>query len=110
MDKGGLDCNFNIPLAYATLMTGLALSLLLLEEGFVILGVGVLLTFFLHWIINPKLKAISEEYEKKQKEYLERLEKIVKWRKDEKGTFCCIRNDNSLFCLVLGFNSCLLFL
>lgn len=71
------------PLAYATLMTGLALSLLLLEEGFVILGVGVLLTFFLHWIINPKLKAISEEYEKNQKEYLERLEKIVKWRKDE---------------------------
>lgn len=71
------------PFAYATLMIGLALSLLLLEEGFVILGLGILLTFFLHWIIDPKLKAISEEYEKKQKEYIERLEKIVKWRKDE---------------------------
>ncbi len=71
------------PIAYATLMVGLALSLLLLKEGFVIFGVGVLLTFLLHWIIDPKLKAISEEYERKQKEYLERLEKIVKWRKDE---------------------------
>ncbi len=71
------------PIAYATLMVGLALSLLLLKEGFVIFGVGILLTFLLHWIIDPKLKAISEEYEKKQKEYLERLEKIVKWRKDE---------------------------
>lgn len=71
------------PLAYATLMIGLALSLLLLKEGFVILALGILITFFLHWIIDPKLKAISEEYEKKQKEYLQRLEKIVKWRKDE---------------------------
>lgn len=71
------------PLAYATLMIGLALSLLLLKEGFVILSLGILITFLLHWIIDPKLKAISEEYEKKQKEYLQRLEKIVKWRKDE---------------------------
>lgn len=71
------------PFAYATLMIGLALSLLLLTEGFIILGAGIFLTFLLHWVIDPKLKSISEEYEKRQKEYLERLEKIVKWRKDE---------------------------
>ncbi len=71
------------PLAYATLMVGFALTILLRTEGFVVLTVGVLLTFILHWIIDPKLKSISEEYEKKQKEYLERLERIVKWRKDE---------------------------
>lgn len=67
------------PFAYATLMVGLALSLLLLKEGFVIFGIGVILTVFLHWIIDPKLRAISEDYERKQREYLERLEKIVKW-------------------------------
>lgn len=71
------------PIAYATLMVGLALSLLFLKEGFLILGAGILLTFILHWVIDPKLRAVSEEYEKKQREYLERLEKIVKWRKDE---------------------------
>jgi len=71
------------PIAYATLMVGLALSLLLLKEGFITLGVGIFLTFILHWVIDPKLRAISEEYEKKQREYLERLENIVKWRKDE---------------------------
>ncbi len=71
------------PIAYASLMVGLALSLLLLKEGFLIFGVGIALTFILHWVIEPKLRAVSEEYEKKQKEYLERLEKIVKWRKDE---------------------------
>lgn len=67
------------PFAYATLMVGLALSLLLLKKGFVIFGIGVILTVFLHWIIDPKLRAISEDYERKQREYLERLEKIVKW-------------------------------
>lgn len=67
------------PIAYAALMIGLALSLLLLVEGFIIFGVGVILTIFLHWVIDPKLKVISEEYEKKQKDYLERLQKIVKW-------------------------------
>lgn len=71
------------PIAYATIMVGLALSLLLLKEGFLIFGIGIVLTFILHWVIDPKLRAVSEEYEKKQKEYLERLEKIVKWRKDE---------------------------
>jgi hypothetical protein len=30
-------------------------------------------------VINPKLKAISSGYEKKQKEYLESLERIMRW-------------------------------
>ncbi|MGQ9617697.1 MAG: hypothetical protein ACUVUG_01920 [Candidatus Aminicenantia bacterium] len=71
------------PLAYATLMVGLALSILLKLEGFIIFGIGIFLTFIMHWIIDPKLKAISEDYEKKQKNYIERLEKIVRWREDE---------------------------
>ncbi len=68
------------PFAYAFLMLGLALSLFLIFWGFVLLLIGVILTAFMHWVIDPKLKAISTEYEKKQREYIENLEKIVSWR------------------------------
>jgi len=30
-------------------------------------------------IIDPKLKAVSEDYEVKQRKYLEDLEKIARW-------------------------------
>ncbi|RKY85464.1 hypothetical protein DRQ09_07260 [candidate division KSB1 bacterium] len=67
------------PLAYITLMLGVVFSFLLLWYGFVILLAGIALTLLLYFVINPKLSKISTEYEKKQKEYLENLEKIVKW-------------------------------
>lgn len=71
------------PIAYALLMIGLALSCFLLIEGFIILGLGIISTWFLHWVIDPKLKAISQEYEKKQKDFLKHLDKIIKWRENE---------------------------
>jgi hypothetical protein len=43
--------------------------------------VGVALLLFMLWVIDPKLKAISEDYEVKQKHYLEDLEKMVRWEK-----------------------------
>jgi hypothetical protein len=67
------------PLVYGLLMIGSALSLLLLWYGFVLLGVGVALLLLMLWVIDPKLKAISEDYEHKQKHYLEDLEKIERW-------------------------------
>lgn len=67
------------PLAYITLAIGVALSIFLLRVGFIILGAAVVLTALMHWVIDPKLKMISEDYEKKQKRYLEELEKIVRW-------------------------------
>lgn len=67
------------PLAYIGLAVGVTLSILLLKVGFLILGGAVILTALMHWIINPKLKTISEDYEKKQKQYLEELEKIERW-------------------------------
>lgn len=72
------------PLAYISLTIGVALSLLLLPIGFIILAVGLGLTSLLFFIINPKLKAISSGYEKKQKEYLESLERLQRWE-DENG-------------------------
>ena len=68
------------PLAYVTLTIGIMLSLFLLWYGFIILIAGIILTFLLFYIIDPKLSVISDEYEKKQKEYLKILDKIIKWK------------------------------
>jgi hypothetical protein len=35
------------------------------------------------WIIDPKLRKISSEYEKKQKGYLRQLEDIQKWETEK---------------------------
>jgi hypothetical protein len=67
------------PLVYVLLMIGTALSLLLLWYGFVLLALGIVLLLVMLWIIDPKLKAISLDYESKQKQYLEDLEKIERW-------------------------------
>ena len=65
--------------AYITLTSGSALSFLLLPSGFIILGIGIILTILMYWVIDPKLRTISSEYEKKQKDYLRKLEDIQKW-------------------------------
>lgn len=67
------------PLIYVALMLGVVLSLLLIPAGFVILAAGILLLLFMIYVINPKLSAVSEEYERKQKNYLEDLDKKIKW-------------------------------
>jgi hypothetical protein len=67
------------PICYILLMIGMGLSFLLLVEGFVILGIGIALTVLMHWIIDPKLRAISTEYERKQEEYIRELDEKVRW-------------------------------
>ena len=70
---------FISPLIYFLLALGVALSLLLLWYGWVILGVSIILLVVMIKIIDPKLKAVSRDYEVKQKKYLEELEKIERW-------------------------------
>ena len=67
------------PLIYFLMAVGATLSLLLYWYGFVLLGISLVLIFVMIWIIDPKLKAISQDYEIKQKQYLEDLEKISRW-------------------------------
>ncbi len=67
------------PIIYFLLTLGVALSALLIPVGFLLLILGILLIVVMVYIINPKLAVISEDYEKKQKKYLEELEKKVKW-------------------------------
>ena len=68
------------PVIYFLILIGCSLAFLLKVSGFVILAAAVVLTFILIRIINPKLDAVSRNYEEKQKEYIEELEKKVKWR------------------------------
>ena len=71
------------PLSYILLTMGTVLSLLLIPLGFLILLAGIILTLLMIYIINPKLSCISQEYEKKQKQYLEELEKKVQWEEED---------------------------
>ena len=71
------------PIIYVLFTLGTALSFLLIPVGFLLLAAGIILTLIMVYIINPKLTATSREYEKKQKQYLEALEKKIKWEEEE---------------------------
>ncbi|MDP7654236.1 MAG: hypothetical protein QF757_06140 [Candidatus Marinimicrobia bacterium] len=66
-------------ISYITLVIGTALSFLTITIGFVVLAIGIVSAGIMMWIIDPKLKKISNEYEKKQKGYLRQLEDIQRW-------------------------------
>jgi len=70
-------------LSYVLLTIGSAMSFLLMPTGFVILGIGIVITILMYWIIDPKLRMISSEYETKQKDYLLQLEEIQKWEAEK---------------------------
>ncbi len=65
--------------SYVTLAVGTALAILLQWEGFALLALSAVLICLMVYVIDPKLRAISEDYEKKQAEYLRRLEQITRW-------------------------------
>jgi hypothetical protein len=67
------------PLIYFLLALGTIWSLLFRWYGWVTLAISGLLLWIMIKIIDPKLKAISRDYEKKQKQFLEELEKIERW-------------------------------
>lgn len=67
------------PLVYFLLTLGTAMSCLLMPIGFITVGIGLVLMFLMIFIINPKLDVISEDYEKRQAQYLIDLEKQIKW-------------------------------
>jgi len=76
-----IACGLSV-LAYITLAVGTALSFLLIPAGFIVLGIGIVLSLLMYWVIDPKLRTISSEFEKKQKDYLLKLEEIQEWRSD----------------------------
>ena len=70
------------PLAYFFIALGVALSLFLKISGFIFLLLGILCAALMYYVINPKLQAVSNEYEERQKKYLEDLETKVRWGDD----------------------------
>jgi len=70
-------------LSYMLMIVGSALSFLAVTAGYVILALGLAAAAAMYWVIDPKLRAISAEYETQQKAHLERLEKITRWEKSE---------------------------
>ncbi|MFO8058237.1 MAG: hypothetical protein R6V10_13165, partial [bacterium] len=66
-------------LSYVLIAIGVAGSLLFLWWGFLTLALGVLSIWLMYRVIDPKLKAMSVEFELKQKEYLEQAEKATRW-------------------------------
>ncbi len=67
------------PLSYIFITMGLAMVFFLLPIGFILLVIGVACAVMMFWVMNPKLNAISTDYEKKQKSYLDELEDIQRW-------------------------------
>lgn len=68
------------PFCYILVTMGLAMALFLLPLGFLLLGVGLLLTVVTFWVIEPKLKVVSTDYEKRQRQYLQDLEDLQRWK------------------------------
>ena len=58
---------------------GVAGSLLLQTWGFVTLGLGLVCVFLMFRIIDPKLRAISTDFEAKEAAYIERLDRATRW-------------------------------
>ena len=68
------------PLVMAGLMLGVTKALLLQPGGVLILVTAVAGMFLIYWIIDPKLRAVSREYESQQAGYVAELEQRLRWR------------------------------
>jgi hypothetical protein len=73
------------PLVMASFMIGVAYLLLLQAGGIPLTLFAVVGTFVIYWIIDPKLRAVSAEYELRQAQYLEELERGVRWDQAASG-------------------------
>ena len=67
-------------LSYLLLIMGTALSLLAQPLGYALLALWLVVTLAMYYIIDPKLRAVSADYESKQKEYLKHLEGVTRWK------------------------------
>ena len=67
------------PLVMGSFMVGVASLLVLQPGGIMLTTFAVVGTFVIYWVIDPKLRAVSAEYEGRQAKYLEELERGVRW-------------------------------
>jgi small-conductance mechanosensitive channel len=66
-------------LAYMLVAIGVAGALLLQAWGFVALVVGIASVVLMYRVIDPKLRAMSEAFAKRQDEFLKHVDKTTRW-------------------------------
>ncbi|UCF37333.1 MAG: hypothetical protein JSU96_00190 [Acidobacteriota bacterium] len=71
--------------AFLLVTVGVIGAFLLQVWGFVCVAVALLLAWLMYRIIDPKLRAMSDAFEARQAEYLDDLEKTVRWE-ERSGT------------------------
>jgi Na+/proline symporter len=70
------------PVVYACVLFGLVRLLLWQPVGLVPIVVGVALAAVGYWVIDPKLRAASTEYEQRQADYVARLDRQMRWEEE----------------------------
>lgn len=54
-------------------------ALLLRVWGFIALTIGIICSILMYLVIDPKLRAMSEAFAKRQQKYLEYINKTTRW-------------------------------
>ena len=67
------------PLVFAFILFGLTKLLLLQISGLWLVLAAIAGAAAIYWVIDPKLRAVSQEFETTQAKYLEELERSVRW-------------------------------
>jgi Na+/proline symporter len=70
------------PLVFAALMIGVTQLLLLQPGGVWLVLAAVVGTVTIYWVIDPKLRAVSAEYEQQQARYITQLEQRLRWQEE----------------------------
>jgi len=70
------------PLVYGCVLFGLVRVLLLQPSGLWLLALAVVGSLAIYWVIDPKLRAVSIEYEQRQAGYAADLERKMRWEND----------------------------
>jgi hypothetical protein len=71
------------PIVFACILIGVTKLLLLQRSGLWMTLAAILGSGLLYWIIDPKLRAVSVQYEAQQAEYLRELEQNIHWTNGE---------------------------
>jgi hypothetical protein len=73
-----LACVFGV-LAFVLVTIGVAGALLLQTWGFITLALSLVFTWLTFKVIDPKLRALSEDFENRQAEYLDAIDRRNRW-------------------------------
>jgi len=70
------------PIVFASLMFGLTEALLLRASGFSLLLAAAAGWAIIYYVIDPKLRGVSAEYESRQARYIDQLERRAAWDRE----------------------------